>query len=129
MNRLISLLSIFLFLAAGLFAQPRSTSDAKTPTIAEKVASMEKFPGYFPFYWDARAGKIWLEFDKWNTEFLYVESLPSVLVALGPLKKGDLVLFSLNPFWRGQTSGSYFLIFNAILSWNNLNAGRKLNEK
>src|SRR5437016_5306301 len=77
MNRLISLLSIFLFLAAGLFAQPRSTSDAKTPTIAEKVASMEKFPGYFPFYWDAKAGKLWLEIDKWNSEFLYVESLPA----------------------------------------------------
>ena len=38
---------------------------------------MEKFPGFFPFYWDAKAGKIWLEIDKWNTEFLYVESLPA----------------------------------------------------
>src|SRR6266481_804393 len=38
---------------------------------------MEKFPGYFPFYWDAKAGKMWLEIDKWNTEFLYVESLPA----------------------------------------------------
>src|SRR5437879_563447 len=38
---------------------------------------MQKFPGYFPFYWDAKAGKIWLEIDKWNTEFLYVESLPA----------------------------------------------------
>ena len=49
----------------------------KPQTIAEKVAGMEKFPGYFPFYWDAKAGKIWLEIDKWNTEFLYVESLPA----------------------------------------------------
>src|SRR5437016_2995164 len=40
---------------------------------------MEKFPGYFPFYWDAKAGKIWLEIDKWNSEFLYVESLPAGL--------------------------------------------------
>jgi len=38
---------------------------------------MEKFPGFFTFYWDAKAGKIWLEIDKWNTEFLYVESLPA----------------------------------------------------
>jgi Met-zincin/Domain of unknown function (DUF5117) len=45
--------------------------------ISDKVAGMEKFPGYFPFYWDAKAGKIWLEIDKWNTEFLYVESLPA----------------------------------------------------
>ena len=45
--------------------------------ISEKVAGMEKFPGFFTFYWDAKAGKIWLEIDKWNTEFLYVESLPA----------------------------------------------------
>ena len=45
--------------------------------ITEKVAGMEKFPGFFTFYWDAKAGKIWLEIDKWNTEFLYVESLPA----------------------------------------------------
>ncbi len=38
---------------------------------------MEKFPGFFTFYWDAKAGKIWIEIDKWNTEFLYVESLPA----------------------------------------------------
>ena len=42
-----------------------------------------------------------------------------------PLDKGHVVLFSPNPFWRGQTSGSYFLVFNAILNFDNLNAGRK----
>ena len=46
-------------------------------TITDKVKGMEKFPGFFTFYWDAKAGKIWLEIDKWNTEFLYVESLPA----------------------------------------------------
>ena len=55
-----------------------STIQAQKPqTIAEKVAGMQQFPGFFPFYWDAKAGKIWLEIDKWNTEFLYVESLPA----------------------------------------------------
>ena len=49
----------------------------KPQSLTEKVAGMEKFPGFFPFYWDAKAGKIWLEIDKWNTEFLYVESLPT----------------------------------------------------
>ena len=46
-----------------------------------------------------------------------------------PLDKGHIVLFSNNPFWRGQTSGSYFLVFNAILNFDNLNAGRKMDEK
>jgi hypothetical protein len=68
-----------LLLASGLAVngQPRTADSGRTPTITEKVAGMEKFPGYFPFYWDARAGKLWLEIDKWNTEFLYVESLPA----------------------------------------------------
>ena len=46
-----------------------------------------------------------------------------------PLGRGHVVLFSTNPFWRGQTKGSYFLVFNAILNFDNLNAGRKLDEK
>src|SRR5260370_28315099 len=77
MKRLVPMLAGLLLLGTTLFAQPRSGSDLKVPTISEKVASMQKFPGYFPFYWDAKAGKVWLEIDKWNSEFLYVESLPA----------------------------------------------------
>src|SRR2546423_8109 len=78
MKRFGILLTLSVLLCAGLSAQVRSGSDApKTATISEKVAPMQKFPGYFPFYWDAKAGKVWLEIDKWNAEFLYVESLPS----------------------------------------------------
>jgi hypothetical protein len=46
-----------------------------------------------------------------------------------PSGRGHVVLFSTNPIWRGQTKGSYFLVFNAILNFENLNAGRKLDEK
>lgn len=46
------------------------------PSIGEKTAGMQKFAGFFTYYWDAREGKIWLQIDRWNTEFLYVESLP-----------------------------------------------------
>ncbi len=42
-----------------------------------------------------------------------------------PVEKGHIVLFSNNPVWRGETRGSYFLVFNAILNFDNLNAGRK----
>jgi hypothetical protein len=46
-------------------------------TIAEKTKEARKFAGYFDFYWDAKAGKLWLEIDKdkWNTEFLYQSGL------------------------------------------------------
>jgi zinc carboxypeptidase len=46
-----------------------------------------------------------------------------------PLGNGHVVVFSNNPIWRGETQGSYFLVFNAILNFDNLNAGRKLDEK
>jgi Zinc carboxypeptidase len=46
-----------------------------------------------------------------------------------PSGNGHVILFSTNPFWRGQTKGSYFLVFNAILNFDSLNAGRKLDEK
>lgn len=46
-----------------------------------------------------------------------------------PTGQGHIVLFSNNPIWRGQTKGSYFQVFNAIMNFDNLNAGRKLDEK
>jgi len=44
-------------------------------SISEKTKNMKLFSGYFNFYWDETEGKIWLEIDKFNTEFLYVNSL------------------------------------------------------
>src|ERR1035441_4412386 len=44
-------------------------------TIAQKTTGMQKLPGFFTCYWDAREGKLWLQIDKWNTPFLYPESL------------------------------------------------------
>lgn len=37
---------------------------------------------------------------------------------------GHVVMFAIRPFWRWQTQGTYFLGFNAILNWNDLNAGK-----
>ena len=41
-----------------------------------------------------------------------------------PLGKGHVVMFAIRPFWRWQTQGTFFLGFNAILNWNDLDAGR-----
>ncbi|MEO7963146.1 MAG: M14 family zinc carboxypeptidase [Gemmatimonadaceae bacterium] len=38
--------------------------------------------------------------------------------------KGHVVMFGIRPFWRWQTQGTYFLGFNAILNWNDLDAGK-----
>jgi hypothetical protein len=46
-----------------------------------------------------------------------------------PNGTGHVILFSNNPIYRGETIGSYSLVLNTILNFDNLNAGRKLDEK
>ena len=41
-----------------------------------------------------------------------------------PVGEGHVVAFAIRPFWRWQTHGTFFLGFNAILNWNDLDAGR-----
>jgi hypothetical protein len=41
-----------------------------------------------------------------------------------PIGKGHVVSFASRPFWRWETQGNFFLVFNAILNWNDLDAGR-----
>ena len=87
--------SLALLVFAAVATAQNSTPDAqpKTPpaidqknndrkeddwkTIGQKTAGMQKLPGFFTYYWDARDGKLWLQIDKWNTPFLYYESLPN----------------------------------------------------
>lgn len=37
--------------------------------------------------------------------------------------RGHVVLFAIRPFWRWETQGSFALVFNAILNWNDLSLG------
>jgi hypothetical protein len=46
-----------------------------------------------------------------------------------PFETGHVVVFSNNPIWRGETEGSYFLVFNALLNHDQLDAGRKLDPR
>jgi hypothetical protein len=46
-----------------------------------------------------------------------------------PVDNGHVVLFSTNPIYRAETVGSYSLVLNTILNFDNLNAGRRLAEK
>src|SRR5438309_7546577 len=43
---------------------------------------------------------------------------PAVLDA--PVGQGHVVLFAIRPFWRWETQGSFALVFNTILNWNDL---------
>lgn len=41
-----------------------------------------------------------------------------------PVGKGHVVMFANNPMWRHETHGSFSLLFNAVLNFDNLGAGR-----
>ncbi len=64
------------FLLAGhLLTNPTA---AQTPDpIQRAIQGKIAMPGYFPLYWDDAAGRLWMVVDKWDTEFLYVNSLPA----------------------------------------------------
>jgi len=51
------------------------------------------------------------------------------VVVDSPMEKGHVVLFANNPIYRGETIGSYFLVFNTLLNFDHLDAGRKLDAK
>ena len=51
----------------------------QTKSITEKTSGMKKYDGYFNFYYDQGEEKIWLEIDKLDTEFLYLNSMPTGL--------------------------------------------------
>jgi len=51
-----------------------------------------------------------------------LENRPQLIDA--PVGKGHVVMFAIRPFWRWQSQGTYILGFNALMNWNDLNAGK-----
>ena len=43
--------------------------------------------------------------------------------------RGHVMRFANNPIWRGETIGSYAMVFNTILNFDSLDAGRKLDPR
>ncbi len=57
----------------------QEADDEELPTIAEKTEGLEAIEGFFPMYWDAQDGTLWLEIPRLDEEVLYVTSLPTGL--------------------------------------------------
>ena len=55
--------------------KPNDGEKKPMPRIAVKTRGMQAMPGFFNLFWDAQAGKLWLQIDKFDTDFLYVVSL------------------------------------------------------
>lgn len=93
------------FLLFAILCMGLHTGTAQTTTvskIAEKTKNMKKYDGYFTFWWDAANGKIWLLVDKFDKEFLYVNSLPA------GLGSNDIGLD------RGLIGGTRIVAFNKV---------------
>lgn len=61
-----------LALCVPIFSQSTAQSSFEA-----KVAGMTPYAGYFNFWWDAKGGRLLVAIDKFDTEFLYVNSLPA----------------------------------------------------
>ncbi|MFC2156562.1 M14 family zinc carboxypeptidase [Acidobacteriota bacterium] len=40
-----------------------------------------------------------------------------------PVKKGHIMMFTFNPFWRDSNHGNYMFVFNSIMNFNDLDSG------
>ncbi len=74
-------LILLLFMAAcSSKTKPVITPTATVPdtdSIEKLLKNATAYPGFFPFWWDDKTGKIWLEITRFDAEFLYVNSLPA----------------------------------------------------
>jgi hypothetical protein len=82
MKKIILLLMVVPVLAGSGYAQrpvgaDGGARDAKpAASIAAVTQNLKKFDGFYPFYYDDKSGKVYLEIDRWGQEFLYFSSLP-----------------------------------------------------
>ncbi len=67
-------LTTFLLICSSVLAGP-PPANPELQTWASRVAGLRKIDGFFPLYWDDRSGKLWLEIDRLNQEFLYLTAL------------------------------------------------------
>jgi len=89
------------FVAPRLAAQPQGGAQDQEalPTIEEKTEGMRSIPGFLPMYWEESTGKLWMEVERFDTEFL---NLTGLAAGLG---SNDIGLD------RGQTQGSRIVHF------------------
>jgi hypothetical protein len=96
-----ALLLALLFPLAAL-AQDTPDEPKPLPTIEKKTEGLERRDGFVPVYWDARAGKVWLEIARFDEDFLY-----SVALTAG-LGSNDVGLD------RGQLGGERVVRFERV---------------
>lgn len=64
---------------AALFMAAHEAAAQVLPTIEEKTGALVRRDGFFPLYWDDDLGKVWLEVNRLDEDFLYAVSLAAGL--------------------------------------------------
>jgi hypothetical protein len=94
--------ALLLAAAAPVLAQQPDPAPRRTPTVAERTAGLRRIDGFFPLYWDAAGGRLWMEIPRLDTEVLYITGL-----AAG-LGSNDIGLD------RGQLHDSRIVVFERV---------------
>jgi len=74
MKQTVTLICAVLFCLTAGFAQKKAVQTPASSLVAT-IAESERFDGFIPFYWDAKKGRILLEINRFDTQFLYYPSL------------------------------------------------------
>ncbi len=98
LSKLKTLYLFFFLFTINLLAQ-QTPSASK---LLERTKGMKQQNGFFTFFQDDASGRIWMSIDKFDTEFLYVNSLPA------GLGSNDIGLD------RGQIGASRIVYFNKV---------------
>jgi hypothetical protein len=68
------LLAVLLLASLPSFGGQRP-ANPEPEAFATKIAGLRKIDGFIPLYWDEHTGKMWLEIDHFDREFLYITAL------------------------------------------------------
>jgi hypothetical protein len=109
--------------------EPEDPADAKPQVDA--AAEFRRMAGQFGVTFEDARPRVVLSFPQKPEDMLLSGTLANgqflsnrAAVVDVPLAKGHVVMFAIRPFWRWQTQGTYSLGFNAIMNWNDLDAGK-----
>jgi hypothetical protein len=112
---------------------PLEPSGEKKPEMpgVDEAAAFRQMARTFGMAVDETQPRVILRFPRNPGDMLLSGSLLNgqaladrAVVVDAPVGKGHVVMFATRPFWRWQTQGLFFLGFNAILNWNDLDAGK-----
>ena len=113
-----------------LDAAPVPERPASAPPAAE-TAQLRAMAAQFGVTFDDTRPRVVVSFSPNPNDLLLSGTIAGAQALTGKaalvdaaLGKGHVVMFALRPFWRWQTQGTYSLGFNAIMHWNDLDAGK-----